>query len=187
MGPFAKVIHRQAGEHGVAVWSVLHRFRGWNDADMSPVHDARWALEQVRQQHGDVPVVLLGHSMGGRTAVRVLDDPSVVAMVGLAPWLPDEPVEVASDRTVAIVHGTSDHTTSPRQTRRWADQARPLARSVVYVRMRHAGHFLLRRVGLWTDLATGFTLTFLGLEPRIGTAATKVLSAAHGGEDTLTV
>ena len=35
-----------------------------------------------------MPVVLLGHSMGGRTAVAVADDPSVVGVVALAPWLP---------------------------------------------------------------------------------------------------
>jgi len=53
-----------------------------------PDADARWALAQVRASYGAVPVVLLGHSMGARTAVRVADDPAVVGVVALAPWFP---------------------------------------------------------------------------------------------------
>jgi pimeloyl-ACP methyl ester carboxylesterase len=187
MRPFARALHRQGADHGVAVWSVKYRVRGWNGADMSPVHDARWALAEVRARHGDVPVVLVGHSMGGRTAARVLGDPNVVAMVGLAPWLPDEPVEVARDREVLIAHGVVDRWTSPRESRRWAEAARPLARSVTYVRVRRSGHFLLRRARLWTDLTVGFALRNLGLDPSVGRSATKALAEAAAGTSTVTV
>ena len=34
-----------------------------------------------------MPVYLLGHSMGGLTALCVADDPQVEAVVALAPWL----------------------------------------------------------------------------------------------------
>ena len=66
---------------GAGVWLLRYGVRGWNAAvasPPSPVADARWALEQVRHELGAVPVVLLGHSMGGRTAVAVADDPQVV-------------------------------------------------------------------------------------------------------------
>lgn len=187
MRPFARALHRQGNEHGIAVWSVRYRVRGWNGADVSPVRDAQWALEEVRGRHGDVPVVLVGHSMGGRAAVHVLGDRNVVAMVALAPWLPDEPVEVARGRAVLIAHGITDLWTSPSQSREWAEKARPAAASMTYVRVRRSGHFMFRRARLWTDLTVGFALRSLGLDPSIGRVASNVLAEAATGAATLTV
>jgi alpha-beta hydrolase superfamily lysophospholipase len=187
MRPFARAIHRQGASAGIAVWTLAYRYRGWNGAAMSPVHDARWALEEVRRVHGGVPVVLLGHSMGGRVAVRVLDDPSVTAMVALAPWLPREPSDVARDRSVLLVHGLQDRTTDPRETRAWAEAARPVARSLTTVELHGAGHYLLRRVRLWTDLGAGYVLAGLGVEPRVGATARRVLDDAASGVPSVTL
>lgn len=187
MLPFARALHRQGARHGVAVWSLKYRVRGWNAPERSPVQDARWALEEVRRQHGDVPVVLVGHSMGGRAAVHVLDDASVIAMAALAPWLPDEPVDGARDRDVLVAHATVDTTTSPKLSLAWADRARSVARSVAYVSVRRSGHSLLRRHRLWTQLTVGFCLRSLGLDPSVGRTASKVLSETAKGANTLTV
>src|SRR5690348_3330225 len=89
MWPIARAVHRAGQGHGLAVWLVRYRYRGWNGEDMSPVPDVRWALDEVRRRHGEVPVVLAGHSMGGRTALRLAGDASVRGVVALAPWLPD--------------------------------------------------------------------------------------------------
>ena len=180
MRPFARALHREGAEHGLAVWSVSYRVRGWNAPEMSPVHDARWALEEVRRRHGDVPVVLVGHSMGGRTAVHVLGDPNVVAMVGLAPWLPNDPVEGADGKLVLIAHGTRDRTTSPAQTLAWSERARATGGTVTYASLVGCGHYLLRRVRLWSDLTTGFTLGALGIDARVGRTARTVLDATDG-------
>lgn len=187
LNPFARAVHRHGAEHGVAVWKVQYRVRGWNGRDRSPARDAQWALEQVRAEHGAVPVVLLGHSMGGRAAAHVLGDPSVVGLVGLCPWLPNEPFDGAWGKKVAIAHATTDRWTSPRETAAWAAAARPLAASLTYVKVRRSGHFMLRRARLWTDLATGFSLSFLGVDPSVGRAATNVLTQAAAGATTLTV
>src|SRR5580704_5522667 len=68
MRPFAVGIHRAGRDAGLAVWLVRYRYRGWNGQQASPLADISWALDEARRRHGDVPVVLLGHSMGGRAA-----------------------------------------------------------------------------------------------------------------------
>ena len=187
VNPFVRALHRQGRDHGIAVWKVRYRVRGWNGRERSPAQDAAWALDEVRRRHGDVPVVLVGHSMGGRAAVHVLGDRSVVGLVALCPWLPHEPVEGARGKRVVIAHAAVDRWTSPRETRRWADAAAPLAASLLYVRVRGTGHFMLRRAGLWTDLAVGFALTFLGADPSVGRTATNVLRQAATGATELSV
>ena len=187
LNPFVRAVHRQGRAHGVAVWKVRYRVRGWNGRERSPAQDAQWALDEVRRRHGDIPVVLLGHSMGGRAAVHVLGDPSVIGLVALAPWLPHEPFDGAWGKKVVIAHGVIDRWTSPRETREWAAAARPLAASLTYVRVRRTGHFMLRRAGLWTDLAVGFTLSWLGLDPSVGRVAANVMRQAAAGATDLTV
>ena len=159
MLPFARALRRGGGRDGLAVWTLRNRYRGWNGKDMSPVHDARWALARISQEHPGVPVYLLGHSMGGLTALCVADHPQVEAVVALAPWLNSEtPVERVAGRRVLIVHGTDDRWTSPANSLAYARRADGVAESVDYVALKGAGHFMFRRVGLWNSLATGFIL-----------------------------
>jgi hypothetical protein len=102
------------------------------------------------------------------------------------PVLPHEPVDGARDKQVAVAHAVGDRWTSPHESSAWAAGAQPLARSLAYVQVQRSGHFMLRRAGLWTDLATGFALTFLGLDPSVGRAATNVLAEAAAGATQLT-
>ncbi len=187
LNPFIKAVHKAGKQDGVAVWKVRYRYRGWNGENRSPVADAEWALAEVRRVHGDIPVVLLGHSMGGRTAVHVLGDESVVGMVAFGPWLPDEPFAQATGKQVLIAHGTLDKWTRPTEALAWAEAARPYASQLLYLNVRATGHFMLWNAWLWTDLAVGFTLSWLGLDPSVGRAATKVLKKAAAGATTLTV
>ncbi|MHA7263263.1 alpha/beta hydrolase [Arthrobacter sp. TMN-37] len=159
MIPFVQVLHRRGGPHGLAVMALRNRVRGWNGPEMSALQDARWALERIRQQHPGVPVYLVGHSMGGLTAVCAADDPQVRAVAALAPWLESNtPVAPVADRHLLIVHGDADRWTSPRQSRRFAERALPLAASVRYVSVRSAGHFMFRKVGRWHGLTASFIL-----------------------------
>jgi dienelactone hydrolase len=163
MRPIARAVHRSGRRHGVAVWLLRYRYRGWNGTEMSPVPDARWALEEVRRRHGDVPVVLVGHSMGGRTALRVAGDDSVRGVVALAPWLLDtEPAEQVADRDVLIAHGDRDRVTSPDASRRYADRAGAAGARVRYVSVRGDVHGMLLRWRTWHRLTTSFVLEVLG-------------------------
>ena len=163
MQPFARALSRQGGPHGLAVWTLRNRYRGWNGKDMSPVQDARWALSRIGQEHPGVPVYLLGHSMGGLTALCVADDPQVEAVVALAPWLNHKTsVKPVAGRRVLIVHGTEDRWTSPANSLDYARRAEGVAASVDYVSLKGAGHFMIRRVALWNVLANGFVLDAFG-------------------------
>jgi pimeloyl-ACP methyl ester carboxylesterase len=163
MRPIARVLHRAGRGIGLSVWLVRYRYRGWNGKEMSPVADALFALRAIRARHGDVPVVLVGHSMGGRTALRVAGEPNVLGVAALAPWLPaDEPVEQLAGRQVLIAHGSLDRVTSPRASQRYAERARAVAANVDYVAVRGETHAMLLRAYTWNRLATRFTLRVLG-------------------------
>src|SRR3954471_16565477 len=121
-------IRRQVLDQGFSLWLLRFGVRGWNAGvgpEPSPVPDARWALDQAAAEHPGVPVVLLGHSMGGRTAVHVADHPAVVGVVAMAPWLErSDPVRRLAGRHLVAGHGRRDRITSAAMTRAFVDQAR---------------------------------------------------------------
>jgi alpha-beta hydrolase superfamily lysophospholipase len=162
MRPFAAALHRQGATQGVEVRSLRYRVRGWNGPQMSPIADAQWALRNIRLTHGGVPIALVGHSMGGRVAMRVAGDDDVVSVVGLAPWLPgDEPVVQLRHRKVLIAHGTLDVVTSARASRRYADRAAAAGAQVTYLPVAGEMHAMLFQWRRWHRLTTRFTLDAL--------------------------
>jgi dienelactone hydrolase len=162
MRPFARRLARAGANRGLAVSTLRYRYRGWNGSDASPAEDARWALEQIRERHGGIPVVLVGHSMGGRTSMRVADDPSVVGVVALAPWLPgDEPVEHLGGVRALIAHGNLDFVTSPRASRRFARRAKSVGADISYKVIHGDSHAMLLRPHRWHSLTTRTVLSYL--------------------------
>jgi dienelactone hydrolase len=161
----AKALRPVARQHDLAVHLLQYRFRGWNDDRRpSPVEDARWALARLREEHGDVPVVLVGHSMGGRTACRTADDASVVGVVGLAPWLPaGEPAGALRDRALHVLHGTGDRWTSARLSQAFVERVRPTATEATWTPLPGAGHYMLRQVRTWNRFVGDSVLRILGL------------------------
>jgi dienelactone hydrolase len=163
MRPIARHLARHGRRRGLAVWTVGYRYRGWNGTDASPVADTEWALDEVRRRHGDVPIVVIGHSMGGRTALRVVGHDLIKGVVALAPWTPaEEPVEQLAGKAVLIAHGSLDVVTSPRASRRYAERARRVTDRVWWICVRGDIHALVLRWHTWHGLATGFALYCLG-------------------------
>lgn len=161
MIPFARDLRRAPG---VAVWQLCNRHRGWNAPDLDPVADARWALDRLRAAYPDVPVALVGHSMGGRVALRVADDPAVVGVCALAPWTPDgEPVGQLAGRTVLIAHGDRDRMTDPALSYTYAERAKVVTDAVARFDVLGDAHAMLNRYGEWTRLVRRFTLGVLGV------------------------
>ncbi|OXM62151.1 alpha/beta hydrolase [Amycolatopsis vastitatis] len=153
---------RSPDGHGVEVRLLRNRRYGWNSPAEDPVEDARWALERIRADHPGLPVVLVGHSMGARVALRVADDPAVRGVCALAPWTPrGEPVEAVAGRSVLIVHGTRDRMTSPAESHAFAQRAERVAARVARFEISGEGHAMLRRSSVWTRLTIAFTLDLL--------------------------
>ncbi|MBP2474029.1 pimeloyl-ACP methyl ester carboxylesterase [Crossiella equi] len=165
MLPFARDLHREGARLGLGVWLLRYRFRGWNAPEEDPVRDADWALDEAARRHPGVPVVLVGHSMGGRTALRV-HRPGVAGIAALAPWLPEgEPVGQLSGGTVLIAHGDRERWTDPRLSYRYALRAREVASRVCRFDVHGENHAMLRRAAEWTALVRRFTFGALGFGP----------------------
>ncbi|PVZ14289.1 alpha/beta fold hydrolase [Actinomycetospora cinnamomea] len=166
MVPFAHAVAAAGARRGVDTVLLRYRHRGWNAPDLDPVQDARWALRALRRRHGDVPVVLVGHSMGARAALRVGGDDGVVGVAALAPWIErDEPYAHLADRTVLIAHGDRERMTSPQASRWFAGEVATVSDRVARFEVLGDGHAMLRRAAAWHALVTGFALGALGLEP----------------------
>jgi pimeloyl-ACP methyl ester carboxylesterase len=155
MRPFARAVHERSRETALAL--LRYRYRGWNAPDADPVQDTEWALEQLLHTHGALPVILVGHSMGGRAGLRVAGHPQVAAIAGLAPWLPGgEPIDQLEDRDVLLMHGTADVTTRPKATAEFARTIAPIARRVACVQIKRSSHGMLQRARLWHELTAAY-------------------------------
>jgi predicted esterase len=176
------IARRIARDHGLAVYRLLNSRRGW-DASHTPVLDARWALARIRRELGDdIPVVLVGHSLGARAAVLAGDADGVVGVVGLAAYLlPGDGDTILTGRQVLFVHGDADRIASLRTAR---TQSRLLARRgrVGFVTVAGGTHAMLRHRHTFDGAAASFASALLG-----GRAATGAVGRVLAGEETVQV
>ncbi|MET9888215.1 alpha/beta hydrolase [Streptomyces sp. NPDC006430] len=164
MLPFVRAIASASRTGALVVAEVRYVHRGWNGRRADPVHDVQRALRELRGVAGPVPVVLVGHSMGARAALRAAADPLVSAVVGLAPWCPPgEPVAHLADTTVVLLHDEADRVTDARATWEYLRRARARGARAAGIVMPHGRHAMLRRAGTWHRVATDATLGLLGL------------------------
>ncbi len=88
-GAFERYVRDELDGRGVETALVRYRVAGWNGEAADAYQDVQWSIEQLRAELGkDVPVVLVGHSMGGRAALKAGGDPQVTAS---ARWRVDPP------------------------------------------------------------------------------------------------
>jgi dienelactone hydrolase len=182
MIPIATAIRQAVSGDGIEVRRPLFKVRGWNGAQASPVADLTAVLNEIQARSPGVPVVLIGHSMGARAAIRMAGHAAVIAVAGLAPWLPPgEPVDQLAGRRVLLAHGTADRITSPAETWAYAERARAVS-DLTAIEIRGGDHPMLRRALLWHALAAQFTRASFGLPGGTGEASVAMAAAARSSK-----
>jgi pimeloyl-ACP methyl ester carboxylesterase len=157
MIPTARAVARASRR--LSVHRLLNTYRGWDEAH-TPLQDTVWALDQLRERHPGIPFGLVGHSLGGRTALLAGAEPDVVSVVALNPWVyPTDDAELAG-RRVLIVHGTDDRVASIEKAR---TVARNLSRttSVEFVEIEGGKHAMLSHGREFDRRAAQFTASAL--------------------------
>ena len=157
----------------LAFLEVRYRVKSWKRLDKC-VEDAQAGIEALEADE----VLIVGFSMGGAVAVRAASDPRVRAVLGLAPWLPDQlEVEPLRGRTLDVLHGALDRWlpgipgVSPSLSRRGFERARRLGVAGSYTLIRGGVHGIalrapsgglvpLPRAGRWATLATAAVARF---------------------------
>jgi dienelactone hydrolase len=159
-------VRSSTAERGIGTHLLRYRVAGWNGAAADAYNDVRWAIEQLRADHGpEVPIVLVGHSMGGRAVLRAGGDPQVSAICALAPWTPPgEPVDHLRDRTVAILHGRGDRWVPARLSADFALRARAAGVDVARF-VTPGGHSMVRGALRWHRFVRDVVLGGTGIEP----------------------
>jgi pimeloyl-ACP methyl ester carboxylesterase len=126
---------------------VRYRIKSWNRFEWC-VDDARAAIRETAAPR----TLLLGFSMGGGVAIAAADEPGVEAVVGLAPWIPEQ-VDLTRlrGRRLAVLHGSFDRPllgipgVTPASSRRAFDRARALGIEGEYTRIPAASHGIAMR------------------------------------------
>lgn len=151
---------------GVATCLLRYRVAGWNGPAADPFADVRWSLDRIRAEHGPgVPIVLVGHSMGGRAVLRAGGEDQVAAVCALAPWTPPgEPVAHLRGRTVVILHGRGDRWVPAALSEDFAVRAEEAGARVARFTVA-GGHSMVRRANLWHTFVRDVVLAGAGLQP----------------------
>lgn len=179
MVPVARRI-ASAGGGQLAVLRVLNSVRGWG-THHTPLHDVEWALGRVREEYGDVPTCLVGHSLGGRAALLAGHQPGVRSVVALNPWVYPTDRPDLRDRHVLFVHGTADRVADPRRAALVAEASRRDAH-LSFISVRGGSHAMLRHHGLFDRFAAQYAVGSL-----LGLAQDGPVGRALGGEQRIEV
>jgi dienelactone hydrolase len=166
MRAIEQFVSAAARSRGVATYLLRYRVAGWNGIAADAFTDVRWSLDRIRAEHGtDVPIVLVGHSMGGRAVLRAGGEDQVAAVCALAPWTPPgEPVAHLRDRTVAVLHGRSDRWVPAALSAEFALRAEEAGARVARFTVA-GGHSMIRRAHLWHTFVRDVVLAGARLEP----------------------
>ncbi len=157
----------------LAFAEVRYRIKSWKRMDAC-VADARAAVREA----GAPRTLLLGFSMGGAVAIQAAEEPTVEAVLGLAPWIPDRlPLETLRGRRLDVIHGGLDRWlpgipgVSAASSRRGYERARALGVEGDYTLIPRALHGVafrgpggralpLPRAGEWARLVAAGLVRF---------------------------
>ena len=152
MVPLASRLAR-ASSGRLAVLRLLNSRRGW-ETEHTPVQDVQWALAEIAGRFtADMPVCLVGHSLGGRAALLSAGRRQVHGVVALAPWVyPSDSIVGAHGTPIVIIHGDADRIADPDRSFQVAERLRRETQ-VAYVTVAGGTHAMLGRVAAFDGLA----------------------------------
>ncbi|WP_189130620.1 alpha/beta hydrolase [Wenjunlia tyrosinilytica] len=160
--PLARHLARAGKEEGLTTHTVRYRYGGWNGDSAHPVQDTTWAADEVVRRYGDVPVCLVGMSMGARAALRVGGHAAVNSVVALSSWLPvvpePEPVKQLVGRRVLMAHGTRDAEADPELSYRFAQRVKKVNPDICRFEVHSDGHTLYHHWAEVFALTTDFVM-----------------------------
>ncbi len=162
--PVARAIARSVT--GSAVYRLRNSVRGWNGDGATVLGDAYWAVDRIAQAHPRLPVVIVGHSMGGRVAAYLArsaekvgpdgrDDATggIAGAVLLAPWLESaDSTSGLSGVPLSVVQGTNDRTIPTRSTQAWLTRAGGARAQIRRAFVDGGEHAMLRHHRRWHRL-----------------------------------
>lgn len=165
MRAIERFVRRAGADQGLTTQLLRYRLGGWNGDAADAFVDVRWAVGQIREEHGPaVPIVLVGHSMGGRAVLRAGGDEQVAAVCALAPWTPPrEPVQHLRGRTVTILHGRGDRWVPASLSADFALRASEAGARVVRFTIA-GGHSMLRSSHRWHEFVRDVVLGGTGIQ-----------------------
>jgi dienelactone hydrolase len=162
-----------AGLPGLRFAELRYRIKSWEKLDWC-IEDARAAIGAVASSR----TLLLGFSMGGAVSCAVAGEPSVVGVLGLAPWLPERlSLDGVRGKRLRVLHGDLDRAVpgipgvSAASSRIGFDRAVALGADGEYTLIRGAVHGValrapwgtpvpLPRAGEWLRLCTAEVARF---------------------------
>lgn len=162
--PVARAVASRVDD--AAVFRLQFSVRGWNGSGAGVLRDARWAIDEIAARHPGLPIVVVGHSLGGRVAMHLAGSSSgaasdagaerspVVGAVGLAPWVsPADPVDLLDGVPLSVIQGTRDRVVPEQSTRPWLAKAARAGALVESTIIEGGEHAMLRHFRRWHRLA----------------------------------
>jgi len=160
---YAGAIAGRARSADIGVAFLRYAARGWNAE--APVADGRWAMEQIVREHPGLPVGLFGYSMGGRVALRLVDDDNVRSLVTAGAWVtPTDLAHITPTPALnaLLLHGSLDRVTDPRGSALAAEHLRGHGATAVVQTDLEDGHAMMRHAREWHARAAEHLATTLG-------------------------
>ncbi|WP_346267328.1 alpha/beta hydrolase [Streptomyces sp. SID4982] len=164
MRPLLRAVATGLPPDGILLGEVRYRQRGWNGG--AAADDVLRALAELHDRYGPLPVVLVGHSMGGRAALHVGAHSAVRGVLALAPWLPaGEPTVHLRGQRFVVLHGDADRITGADDSVNFVLRARTDGARAGMVLLAGAEHAMLRRLPLWNRLSAEIVADLLREHP----------------------
>lgn len=153
---------RRTSHSAIRVLRLRHPDRDFRSVFRGALRDTAEALTHVERIAPGARIGLVGHSNGGRVALRLSADARVDAVAALAPWLVrGDRISPRAGAPVLLMHGGLDVVTSPRLTEQLALRLRRQGVDVDHETVAGENHFLLARPSYWHSRVAEFMATRL--------------------------